>query len=240
MSYIGTNKVDKMYLGGTAIGKAYLGDDLVYDSSGGGITPVLPYDAEIEFLQSSGTQYINTSISPSTSFECEIKAEFTQNQAGFDTLLGSYTSTSEYGVALAIRATYEANAGYIQFGANGSGTSLIVSSIQTLGLHTYKTSLKNSTLKVDVDGTVNSRTWGTGQSPSSLPMYMFARNKGGGTIGNYSKAKVYYCKIWNGGNLVFDAIPVRVGSTGYMYDRVSGQLFGNLGSGSFTLGNDKS
>lgn len=236
MSYIGTNKVGKMYLGSTAIGKAYLGNDLVYDSAGGG--QVLPYDAEIEYLQSSGTQYIDTGISPSTNFECEIKAEFTQNQAGYDTLLGSYTSTSEYGVALAIRATYEANAGYIQFGANGSGTSLIVSSIQTLGLHTYKTSLKNSTLKVDVDGTVNSLTWGNGQSPSSLPMYMFARNKGGGTIGNYSKAKVYYCKIWNGGNLVFDAIPVRVGQVGYMYDRVSRQLLGNAGSGDFALGGD--
>jgi hypothetical protein len=69
---------------------------------------------------------------------------------------------------------------------------------------------------------------------------MFARNKGSGTIGNYSKAKVYYCKIWNGGNLVFDAIPVRVGQVGYMYDRVSGQLFGNSGSGDFVLGNDVS
>ena len=200
--------------------------------------PVIPYDAEIEYLQSTGVQYINTGISPSTNFECEVKAEFTQNQAGFDTLLGSYTSTSEYGVALAIRATLEANAGYIQFGDNAGGTSLIVSSIQTLGLHTYKTSLKNSSLKVDVDGTVNSRTWGTGQSPSSLPMYMFARNKGSGTIGNYSKAKVYYCKIWNGGTLVRDFIPVRVGQVGYMYDKVSGQLFGNSGTGSFTLGND--
>ena len=36
MSYIGTNKVGKMYLGGVAIGKAYLGSDLVYSSAGGG------------------------------------------------------------------------------------------------------------------------------------------------------------------------------------------------------------
>ncbi len=39
--------------------------------------------------------------------------------------------------------------------------------------------------------------------------------------------------------IVFDAIPVRVGQVGYMYDKVSGNLLGNAGSGSFVLGNDK-
>jgi hypothetical protein len=35
-----------------------------------------------------------------------------------------------------------------------------------------------------------------------------------------------------------DFIPVRKGTTGYMYDKVSGQLFGNSGSGNFILGPD--
>ena len=35
-------------------------------------------------------------------------------------------------------------------------------------------------------------------------------------------------------------IPVRVGQVGYMYDKVSRELFGNQGSGNFTLGNDVS
>lgn len=45
------------------------------------------------------------------------------------------------------------------------------------------------------------------------------------------------------GELVFDGIPVRVGSgaeaVGYLYDKVSDSLLGNLGSGSFVLGPDK-
>jgi hypothetical protein len=36
-----------------------------------------------------------------------------------------------------------------------------------------------------------------------------------------------------------DLIPVRVGNVGYMYDKVSGKLFGNVGTGSFILGPDK-
>ena len=39
MSYIGTNKVGKMYLGIKAIGKAYLGSDLVYEASSGAQEP---------------------------------------------------------------------------------------------------------------------------------------------------------------------------------------------------------
>ena len=38
--------------------------------------------------------------------------------------------------------------------------------------------------------------------------------------------------------LVRDLIPVRVGNVGYMYDKVSGQLFGNSGTGNFILGPD--
>lgn len=39
-------------------------------------------------------------------------------------------------------------------------------------------------------------------------------------------------------DLIIDLLPVRVGTVGYMYDRVSGQLFGNNGTGAFVLGPD--
>lgn len=229
MSYIGSNKLGKMYLGSTAIGKAYLGEDLVYDSSGGD-TPVLPYDAKIEYLQSTGSQYIDTGIVATTNFECELKGQYIQNNNTYDTILGSYDNN--FAVAIGL-----------QSGSSGKlysqlGTSAPLSQASTLALHTFKSSLKNGTLKIDVDGTSVTTTFEG--SLSALSMYMFARHRQDTGVGNYSKAKVYYCKIWNGGNLVFDAIPVRVGQVGYMYDRISGQLLGNGGSGSFTLGNDKS
>lgn len=52
------------------------------------------------------------------------------------------------------------------------------------------------------------------------------------------KARLYGETIHTNGNLVRDFIPVRVGQVGYMYDRVSGQLFGNAGTGAFILGPD--
>ena len=52
------------------------------------------------------------------------------------------------------------------------------------------------------------------------------------------RGRCHYFKIYDGNILLFDAIPVRVGDVGYMYDKVSGQLFGNAGTGEFVLGAD--
>ena len=55
----------------------------------------------------------------------------------------------------------------------------------------------------------------------------------------YAKCRVSLLRIYSNGVLVRDFIPVRKGTVGYLYDRVSGKLFGNAGSGDFVLGQDK-
>lgn len=61
-----------------------------------------------------------------------------------------------------------------------------------------------------------------------------------GQAGVYNSAqqKIIWIKIEVNGVITFDAIPVRVAQVGYMYDKISGNLFGNDGTGSFVLGND--
>ena len=51
--------------------------------------------------------------------------------------------------------------------------------------------------------------------------------------------RIYSCAIYDGSTLVRSYVPVRSGSVGYLYDRVSGQLFGNAGTGAFAIGPDK-
>ena len=52
---------------------------------------------------------------------------------------------------------------------------------------------------------------------------------------------ILYSFQWRrNGDLLFDLIPVRKNGVGYLYDKVSGELFGNAaGSGSFSYGDDK-
>jgi hypothetical protein len=75
----------------------------------------------------------------------------------------------------------------------------------------------------------------------NLPLYIFAVNSAGiPIIAPYSVAeKIGGFKIEKNGVLVCDFIPVRIGTEGAMYDRVSGQLFRNAGTGAFTIGPDK-
>lgn len=50
--------------------------------------------------------------------------------------------------------------------------------------------------------------------------------------------RLYSFSIEDNTGVLLDMVPVRIGQTGYMYDYVSEQLFGNGGTGSFTLGPD--
>ena len=63
-------------------------------------------------------------------------------------------------------------------------------------------------------------------------------NNNGSPRASQSGIRFYWAKIYSGGTLVRDFIPVRKNGVGYLYDKVSGTLFGNAGSGSFTYGND--
>lgn len=51
--------------------------------------------------------------------------------------------------------------------------------------------------------------------------------------------RIYHVKLYQGSILVRDFIPVRKGTTGYLYDKVSKKLFGTAGTGSFVIGPDK-
>ena len=59
---IGNKELKDAYIGDKPIKKIYLGDKLLWQK----------YDAEIEYLEGSGTQYINTLIVPNqdTKVEC--------------------------------------------------------------------------------------------------------------------------------------------------------------------------
>ena len=45
-------------------------------------------------------------------------------------------------------------------------------------------------------------------------------------------------KITAGTTVLYNLVSVRKDGVGYMYDTISGELFGNDGTGSFTLGSD--
>jgi len=201
--------------------------------AGGG----LPYDAEVEYLESTGTQWIDTGVtySASSSYVIETRARF-RSQPSVNTYVG-WDAGGAFG--------WMAQNGLNKWNNGAAGTSALLAAPYDV----------NADMTLDIRAGTNTLSYFTisgygtiSRAHASLAAYamsngypLFARASQGVVEG---RAIIYdYAKIYKDGVLVHDLIPVRVGSgasaVGYMYDRVSAQLFGNNGTGAFTIGPDK-
>ena len=183
----------------------------------------LPYDKEVLYLESTGTQYINTGITCNTvgvSFSWELYAQSVSNSstAVFHWFIGD-------AVPFIMGGAYGDNTPQYTFYPSGTYVQNGVSFADfTLG-QKYE--------PIYHYGTIN------GNSSYTNSLKLFARNENNGSVSSGGAKRIMYCKITSSGTLSRDFIPVRIGTTGYMYDKVSGSLFGNVGTGFFTLGADK-
>lgn len=184
--------------------------------------PPPPYDAEIEYLESSGIQFINTEVYGTELLKTELSVQELRIDGGV-AVFGCFASDRSYYL-------YQAggtSTGYWQVGFRSwSNTGTRIST----GRHTFIW----DNFIVKMDGIVMATfQQGSFKTPEELRLF----NMAGGQYRSVAK-RVYYCKMWVNGVLTRDFIPVRVGQVGFMYDKVSKELFGNAGSGSFILGPD--
>lgn len=80
---------------------------------------------------------------------------------------------------------------------------------------------------------VSESTYGSDFAP--INCFLFTINNSGTPIfGEFGVNRIRRFTIKN----VIDLIPVRKGVIGYMYDKISGEFFGNSGTGEFIIGPD--
>jgi hypothetical protein len=191
----------------------------------------LPYDAEVEFLQSTGTQYVDTGVLANGEFDFDYM--FRMNTFRDNTVGMGARSASQFLTALQINGARKFAFAYL--GTVWTKGTWNVSDIDyRVQLHFHSGSQSGI-----VNDVVLFTDNNVGTESLNLPIYIFKRSNSGTETTYGLSGRFYFCKIWQNGVLVRDLIPVRVGTTGYMYDRVSGALFGNAGTGAFGYGNDK-
>lgn len=91
------------------------------------------------------------------------------------------------------------------------------------------------------------KTWDGVEKPLDFTQFNYSHGNFGlfglaapdGTPWATSSVRIYAFRVVRDGALYLDLIPVRQGKKGFMYDRVSGKLFGNAGTGEFIIGPDK-
>ena len=200
--------------------------------AGGGETGVwiliagLPYDVEVKWLESTGTQYI---VLPTTAGQCY----------GFD-LSVTDVATTGYNVYVGNGTTNDSCVGV----DNGNINSSYIRIRTTLTFSRNTGAAKQISAK---NGTITVNGSNIGTYDASLPL---GNNNNAMAIFAYSFGSFRsICRVMSyklyGANwkLLLDVIPVRFmnelgQSEGAMYDHVSHKLFRNQGTGSFVIGPD--
>ena len=197
----------------------------------------LPYDAEVEYLESTGTQYIDTGVILDSTYGIDICFAPMESASG----------VSEHGIFGSSVSGSGTVHNVLQIHSSAGGVGLwmpsntrICNYAITVGDYQHWQINLGNANNVVVDGTNRGSTHPTTASACPYSVYLFAHNVGGSLkSGSCSSMRLASWKVYDGnGNLVQDCIAVRVGTVGYLYDRVSGKPFGNAGTGDFQCGPD--
>lgn len=192
----------------------------------------LPYDAEIEYIQIAPFQYINLPVRVSSNLISEIDCTI-DNTNGNVILWNRYQGNNpQYAYSVLINQAYEDNSLRADY---GSGDSSYRNYFDNLKNFVGNAHIVFGNGRMVFNGTELALSNSAQVFTSPLDYYTIGYN----SDSYNSPWKLVHWSVSEDDTLIIDLIPVRVGTTGYLYDRVSGQLFGNDGTGSFILGPDK-
>lgn len=197
----------------------------------------LPYGyTELEYIASTGTQYIDTGVPPAQDLIVDMRASFQGNyDSSWDCMLHAGTgdmNSGTYGLRL-FGDAYTLQVCYSMYGSNGSTSSAYTNptvSITPDQVYTIRTT--NQTLTLDGVTTVGNPN-PIAFTPVTQSMYLFA-GRNSGSMWRRVRATLYSLKLTVGGEVVRDFLPALnpEGVPG-LYDRVTKTFFTNIGSGTF-------
>lgn len=180
---------------------------------------------ELEYIESTGTQYIDTGIKASKNLKVEADIDVSA-ASGWVMILGDYTSGSYF-------SWWRQNTTmYAYYGSNNKTLA------ELTGKRKYISNNTNNIWSIDtskITVTPNSSDF----SKDGNNLYLFSVNNGG----NYNKAsmKLYSCKIYDNGTLVRDFIPAKRVSDGIcgLWDKANYKFYTDINGNNFTAGTEK-
>ena len=210
--------VEKQFYGNAGTGAFTAGPVIAIAASEPEIT-------EIEYIQSSGTQYIDTGVpvKSTSGFEVSFAMTATSGQIG---VIGGFT----YGGYNHNFAAYDGK--WITQYGNNEGYQF--GSVDT-ERHTVSQNVQSGTVYFDGETIKTGLTY---YDNTSRTFRLFCYN-GGDSYPTFwiGPLKLYSCKIYDNGTLVRDYIAAKLydGTVG-LYDKLNGLLYVNAGTGAFEAG----
>ncbi len=197
--------------------------------------PEKPYAYEVEYIESTGTQYIDTGYIPNEKTEINASVAFLENSSDLKSF-GCITKTND--IEGYNRWHFGINRGNLTALRSGDAT------IQNGGdvVKTYDNEFHNyylSDTQVGIDENIKTYTNG---GDVDVSFTLFARNgyttpSGVAKVQNYAKSRLESMTIKEDGIIIHDYIPVidKEGNA-CLYDKISNQMLYSKGSGEFLAG----
>lgn len=183
---------------------------------------------EVEYIESTGTQYIDTGVYPNNLTDVECK--FMYNQLTGNTASSVFGVRDSDGTVKQFLMSVSSGTLWIVNGLNNTNISGITPLVNTEYI------LRITPRKAYWNGT---EILNMNKSIANCPnysMFMFGRNTRSGFANQFS-GKIYYLKIYEAGVLVRNFIPCKNPSNVIgMYDTVNDVFYTNAGSGEFLYG----
>lgn len=184
---------------------------------------------ELEYIQSTGTQYINTGFMPNG------KSKIAMNLTPLSDSSNACFFCARNEASATAGTTYTAfylSSNYYRFDFYGkSGQSDGVDAVGT----NINIEASGGVCKIGSKTITNAAS----TAASSMPWILLAsaRTSSISDLANMATAKLYSCQIYDNGALVRNFIPCKnlSGEIG-LYDAVNGQFYANAGTGTFTAG----
>ena len=182
-----------------------------------------PYQRRLVYLESTGTQYIDTGIVATATAGVDITAMATGTGSnGFFFAGGGTEGGDEFSCYTWNRIEYH------RFGRSVPTPNIVLTLkavYRIVAIGNDITVTKDGA--ADYSGTIDAAT----ATPGNDPVYLFALNRGTISPGT---CRIYSCKFYDGNTVVGDFIPVMDwNDVPCMYDNVSKALFHNIGTGTF-------
>ena len=175
----------------------------------------------IEYLESTGTQYIDTGFYPNRNTSIKIKMQL------------NYSSNGPYGFGTEHKYEFFVWSSIITFVYSSEYKGNKISTDDILEVDWNKNRIKyyiNGVFQEQITALYS-------DFHISYPLYLFALNRGTSVPEFAGGVKIYYTKLYDNDVLVRDFVPVLdLAGTPCMYDRVEGKFYYNAGTGDFIAG----
>lgn len=179
----------------------------------------------VEYIESSGTQYIDTGFNPDSNTRVVTKIDFKNSTSDTSqnafSARGANGNSQEYGFLVSEGSYVSRYGDDIYFDYGYEGQPFIVDQNKNV------LSINNKLVK----------THDVKEFSCDVSMTIFASNRNG-SVSRYASMKLYYMTIYDNGNLVRYFVPcVNLQGVVGLYDVVENQFYANQGTGTFTAGN---